>query len=139
MIRHLKSLGKQKVKIPLNGILPLMIKIITKPITLSQLAAEAQKTFGDMVKAVVDVDQAMLAINGELHADEEAVLIEQGSKQDHLWGINLYPELYGQVDWLEFDSMINLRPSRGNASRSVDDPKIQKRIVEIVNKLVIEK
>ena len=91
-----------------------------------------------MVKAVVDIEQEIMAINGELHADEEAVLMEQGAKQSNLWGINLYPELYGQEDWLEFDSMINLRPSGGNKSRGVEDPEIRKRIREIVNNLVSE-
>ncbi len=115
-----------------------MIKVISSPFTIQQLSQEAGKTFGDMVKAVVDIEQEIMAINGELHADEEAVLMEQGAKQSNLWGINLYPELYGQEDWLEFDSMINLRPSGGNKSRGVEDPEIRKRIREIVNNLVSE-
>lgn len=77
-----------------------------------------------------------MAIGGELHADEEALLIEQGSKQANLCGINLYPELVGDDDWIEFDSMINLRPNHGNRSRSVDDPELQSRIREIVSRLV---
>jgi len=116
-----------------------MIKVISQPIAVKKLAAEAQKVFGDMVKVVVDIDQKIMAINGELHADEEAVLLEQGSKQQDLWGINLYPELYSEKDWLEFDSMINLRPSGGNNSREVENPKIQAVIRQVVNKLVIEK
>lgn len=113
-----------------------MMRIISQPISVQELESEAQKLFGDMVKAVVDIEQNIMAINGELHADEEALLIENGSRQKNLWGINLYPELFGQEEWLEFDSMINLRPSGGNNSRGVDDPKIQQKIREVVNQLV---
>jgi hypothetical protein len=113
-----------------------MIRIIQDPISLAELKLEAEKVFGDMVKAVVDVEKQILVINGELHADEEQVLLQTGSKQQNLWGINLYPNLFDQPDWLEFDSMINLRPSGGNASRSVEDPTIQKKIIEIVALLV---
>jgi hypothetical protein len=113
-----------------------MIKVISQPITVVELEKEARELFGDMVKAVVDINQEIMAINGELHADEEAVLLEQGSKQKDLWGINLYPEIYGDEDWLEFDSMINLRPSQNNNSRSVDDEKIREKIKLIIDKLV---
>ena len=81
----------------------------------------AREQFGDMVKAVVDVEQGIMAIGGELHADEEAVLLDQGSRQADLWGINLYPDA-AAVRALEFDSMINVRPAQGNRSRSVEDP-----------------
>lgn len=54
-----------------------------------------------------------------MHADEEAGLLEDGSGQRSLWGINLYPAEYGSPDWVEFDSMINLRPLQQNRSRSV--------------------
>ena len=91
--------------------------------------------FGNLVKAVVDVEKEIMAINGELHADEEAQMLENGSKQENLWGINIYPELQGD-DRIEFDSMINLRPSQNNLTRGVESPKIQQRIKEIVNKLI---
>lgn len=76
-----------------------------------------------------------MALGADLHADEERVLLEQGSLQEDLWGINIYPEL-AQDSWVEFDSMINLRPTQGNRSRGVDDPKIRARIIEIVSELV---
>jgi hypothetical protein len=105
-------------------------------VTLDELNKMAKAKFGDMVKAVVDVKLAMMAIDAELHADEEALLIENGSEQSDLWGINLYPELEG-ADFIEYDSMINLRPSRGNRSRGVDSPEIRERIIKIVTNLVI--
>jgi hypothetical protein len=84
---------------------------------------------------VVDVKRRVMAIGGELHADEEALLIEDGSRQDDLWGINLYP---GESDegWVEFDSLINVRPSQGNRSRGVDDDGLRAEIRRLVDELV---
>ena len=113
------------------------IKLIRDPIRKADLAAMAKEQFGDMIKAVVDVSQGNLAVGGELHADEEALLMENGSRQDDLWGINLYPA-NAVEDWIEFDSMINIRPSRGNRSRDVEDPAIRKKIAQIVKKWVMD-
>jgi hypothetical protein len=114
------------------------MKIIDKnqKITNSQLSAMSKKMFGDLVKAVVDTEKEIMVVNAEMHADEEAELLSKGSKQKNLWGINLYPELFGKSDFIEFDSMINLRPSQENRSRSVDSLEIRKEIIETVNKLV---
>lgn len=112
------------------------MKIIKDSISRKELIDIAKKQFGDLVKAVVDTEQRIMAIGGELHADEEVVLIEQGgSKREYTWGINLYPEKK-EGEWIEFDSVINLKPSFGNRSRGVDDPEIQKKIRNIVEKLV---
>lgn len=89
-----------------------------------------------MVKGVVDIEKGIMALGGELHADEEAFLLEQGSQQRDLWGINLYPGLAGGPDFLEFDSMINIRPSQNNRSRGVEDPAIRIKVEVIVRKLV---
>jgi len=96
----------------------------------------AEGGFGDLVKAVVDVERGIMAVDGELHSDEEALLLEDGSEQRHLWGINIYPALEG-TDRVEFDTLINVRPSQGNLSRSVVDPEIRARIAGIVGTLVI--
>lgn len=111
------------------------MRLIKEPISIEKLNTLAKEMFGDLVKAVVDVEKGIMAIGGELHADEERVLLENGSKQDNLWGINLYPETAG-ADFIEFDSMINVRPSVGNSSRGVDDKKTRQRIIDIVNRLV---
>ena len=100
----------------------------------AELAAIAKAQFGDFVKAVVDIRRAVMAIGGELHADEEAVLLEDGSRQEDLWGIDFYPAKQ-EAEWIEFDSMINVRPSQGNPSRSVEDALIQTRIREVVAQL----
>ncbi len=105
------------------------------PVTLAVVKGMAVDMFGDMVKAVVDVERRIMAVNAELHADEEAALLERGSRQADLWGINLYPDMPGD-DFVEFDSMINLRPARGNRSRGVEDPALRERIIAVVDELV---
>ena len=110
--------------------------IVRDRITLDDLAMLAEERFGDLVKAVVDIDRQIMSIGADLHADEEKDLLLDGSNQGSLWGINLYPVDYGQEAWIEFDSMINLRPRLGNRTRSVDDPTIRARIASIVDRLV---
>ncbi|MFA4948452.1 MAG: DUF5674 family protein [Candidatus Krumholzibacteriia bacterium] len=107
------------------------MKIITHQMTLDELKLMAAGMFGDMVKAIVDIDRELLAVDGELHSDLEALLIDDGSKQQSLWGINLYPEMTGD-DFVEFDSMINMRPSQGNRSRGVESAQTRERIVRVV-------
>jgi hypothetical protein len=109
--------------------------IVREAITRPELDAMAQELFGDLVKAVVDTERGVMAVGGELHADEEALLLEDGSVQTDLWGINLYPRL-GPDEWVEFDSMINVRPTQGNRSRGVDDPKRRAAILAVVVRLV---
>ncbi|MBT3834691.1 hypothetical protein HOF56_00415 [Candidatus Peribacteria bacterium] len=89
----------------------------------------------ELVKCVVDCDLEIMAAGGQMHADEEQLLLENGSKQENLWGINLYLDDKSE-NWIEFDSMINIRPIQGNRSRSVEDQSMQNRIKEIVFKLV---
>ncbi len=112
------------------------IKIIKDSISKEELKQIAEKQFGDLVKAVIDIEQKIMAIGGELHADEEVELIEkQNSKREYTWGINLYPEITDE-NWIEFDSVINLKPSFGNRSRGVDNLAIQQKIRDIVEKLI---
>ena len=113
------------------------IQIIKNQISKSALLDIAKNQFGDFVKAVVDVKKEIMAIGGELHADCEAVLLEKGSRQENVWGINLYVEK-GEDEWIEFNSMINVRPSRGNKSRGVENPDLREKIKSVVKKLVGE-
>ncbi len=87
--------------------------VVEKKITKTELSELAKERYGDLVKAVVDIERQVMAIGAELHSDEEGHLIDQGSRQQDLWGINLYPDKSGE-EFIEFDSMINLRPSPGN-------------------------
>lgn len=112
------------------------IKIIASPIAKEELEEIAKNQFGDFVKAVVDVALGIMAIGADLHADEEAALLERGSAQENLWGINIYPEKSGD-DRTVFNSMINIRPSQGNKSRGVEDPAIRAKIKQVVDKLIV--
>ena len=110
--------------------------IITTTLSLDDLKKMAADMFGDIVKAVVDIDRELIAVDAELHADLEALFLEGGSQQKHLWGINFYPEAPGD-EFVEFDSMINVRPSQGNRSRGVEDKAIRDKIIQIVGKRVV--
>ncbi len=111
------------------------VRILNTPTTRADLAAMAEAQFGDMVKGVVDIGRRVMAVGGELHSDEEAALLEDGSRQEDLWGINLYPAERSE-EWIEVDSVINIRPSQGNRSRGVEDPAVRRSIRQIVAMLV---
>jgi len=111
------------------------MKIVAEKLTLNELNELAANMFGNLIKAVVDVDRELLAVDAELHSDLEALLLEDGSKQESLWGINLYPEMQGD-EFIEFDSMINMRPSQGNRGRGVENQDMRNKIIEIVAKRI---
>ena len=98
---------------------PNEIRLLHEPISRSELAAIAAAGFGDMVKAVVDIHRGIMAIGGDLHSDEEAAMLDDGSSQGDLWGINLYP-------------------AQGNRSRSVEDAALRTEIVRIARSLVTD-
>jgi hypothetical protein len=112
------------------------MKTIDTTIDISKLSSMAEKMYGNLVKAVVDLQKNILVVDAEMHADEEQCLLEEGSNQDDLWGINLYPSKFGTDDFIEFDSMINIRPRQQNMSRGVDDPKIKEQIIKLVEQKV---
>lgn len=112
------------------------MQIVRTPISRTEVQQIAETSFGDFVKGVIDIERRVLAIGSELHADEEAALMEDGSKQHDLWGINVYPSMAPE-HMIEFDSLINIRPSQGNRSRSIEDTALRKTIVDIVNTLIV--
>lgn len=111
------------------------MQIVENKITNDELKTMALNYFGDMVKAVADINRKILCVDAELHADMEQYLLSTGSRQSDLWGINLYPDEIGD-DFIEFDSMINIRPYDNNRSRDVESQEIKNRIIEIVNKKI---
>jgi len=113
------------------------MRIIQGTLKKEELRQIAAQTFGEMVKAVVDIGRGLIAIDAELHSDLEAMLLEDGSAQNDLWGINLYPDLNGS-DFIEFDSMINMRPSQGNRSRGVEAEATRGAIQRVVQERIVE-
>jgi Protein of unknown function (DUF5674) len=111
------------------------ITLVDKPITREQIKAAAWPYYEEVVKAVVDINARLMAIGGEMYADKEMFLLERGSKQEDLWGINIFTEAQGS-DMIEFDSLINIRPGAGNRSRGVEDDTIRERIIQSVTSLV---
>lgn len=111
------------------------MKLVKTTLSRAELKEMASRMFGDLVKAVVDIKKDLMIIDAELHADEEAFLIAKGSKRLDLWGINLYPDIEDD-NWIEFDSMINLKPGLGNRTRGVDDPETQQKIIALVKKKI---
>ncbi|MBU3964307.1 hypothetical protein KJ591_00020 [Patescibacteria group bacterium] len=98
----------------------------------------AKQGFGELVKAVIDIGQGIMAMGGDFHSDEEVKLMEQeGSKRGETWGVNIYPGRE-RGEWIEFDSMINIKPSFNNYSRDVESPETRLKIKDILNRLVID-
>ena len=111
------------------------MQILQQPISREILRTLAQNTFVDIIKCVADVKEGLLAIDADLHADLERLLLEDGSVQENLWGFNLWVDEEGE-DFIEFDSLINIRSWQGNPSRDVEDPEIREAIKAIVNKYI---
>lgn len=108
---------------------------INEMIPVADLKKLAANQFEDMIKAVVDVQKEIIAVGGSLHADEEKILLQSGSSQFNLWGINIYFEV-DAGDRIEFDSMINIRPVQGNKSRDVENIETREKIISIVTRLI---
>ncbi|KKW31489.1 MAG: hypothetical protein UY76_C0057G0006 [Candidatus Uhrbacteria bacterium GW2011_GWA2_52_8d] len=115
------------------------LQLVETTIVLAELSILASERFGDLVKAVVDIEHGSMAVGCELHVDAEQLLLRKGSRQQDLWGINLYPDAFEDLDrFVEFDSMINLRPGQGNRSRGVEDPNVREKILKIVRQKVVK-
>lgn len=109
---------------------------VVEAISIGELSAMAEKMYGTMVKADVDIAKNIFIVDMGMHADGEAYLMENGSKQNDIWGINLHPADYGTDEFIEFDSMINIRPSQGNASKDVLDAEAKQQIIALVQEVV---
>lgn len=110
------------------------MKLIAESITVKELGEVSRKMFGNLVKAVVDVEKEIMVVDAQMHSDEEEFLLEVESQQADLWGINLYPDKFETDDFIEFDSMINIRPNQGNRTRAVESAVVRKKIVMIISR-----
>lgn len=113
------------------------MQILHQPISREDLRRLAGNTFVDMIKCVADVRRGLLALDANLHADLERLLLENGSAQEDLWGFNLWVEEEGD-DFIEFDSLINIRSWQGNPSRDVLDTSNREAIQKIVAQFITE-
>jgi len=111
------------------------IIIIKEKISKDRLNQFAKEIFGDMIKIVVDLERKIMAVGGEMHADCEQVLLDNGSKQENLWGANIYPDSEGD-NFIEYQSLINIRPKVGNRSMEIQNEKIRKQVREVINLLI---
>jgi hypothetical protein len=111
------------------------IILVDKPISRELLLEMAQEQFGDMVKAVVDIEKGLMALGGGLYVDEESYLLEKGSRQENLWGINIHPNR-SFPEIVEFDSVINIRPGQDNPSRYVEDASTRDKLISTVRSLI---
>ena len=107
-------------------------------ISLEELTQMSKKMYDQMVKAVVDIHQKLMVVDADMHVDEEQLLLENGSNKADLWGINLYPDQFGTDNFIEYDSMINIRPRQDNPTRTVQSEEIKATIASIVDKVVHE-
>jgi hypothetical protein len=113
------------------------VVLVERRIDLAELRRLVERHFAEMVKYVVDVERGIAALGGELHADEEAVLLENGSRQEDLWGANYYPGR-GPDGCIEYTSLINIRPAQGNRSMTIEDPAVRDRVRELTFRLIGE-
>lgn len=105
-------------------------------ITIVQLDKMAKSMYGSFVKGVVDIDKGLLVVDADMHVDEEQYLLENGSQQTSLWGINLHPDKFGTDNFIEFDSMVNIRPRQNNMSRGIDSEDVRTKIRSVINRIV---
>ena len=107
------------------------MQIIKQPVSLIEVWESRQTSFEEVLKIVVDINKNIIAVDAEMHADLEQLLLQDGSNQQNLWGANIYP-LRNKDDQLEFTSLINIRPAMGNRSMEVMEPVIRKKMQIIV-------
>jgi hypothetical protein len=112
------------------------MKIIKQSTSMIKIWEERETAFEEVMKIVVDIRKNHIAVDAEMHADLEQLLLKEGSAQQDLWGANIYP-LRSKKDQIEYTSLINIRPAIDNRSMEVTDPKIRKKIQIIVTDLLI--
>lgn len=111
------------------------IEYITEPISMERVREAARKSFGDFAKAVVDVAKGVMTLGGEMHVDGEQILLKNGSRQEDVWGVNLYPDNPPE-SFIEYDSMVNIRPRQGVRGRIIENEGIRKPIADVVSRLI---
>lgn len=111
------------------------IKIITEPITRAEAKEIAKEIYGDMVKGVADIERGIIALGGKWHMDANTELLEFGSKQNVVWGFNLYTDKEGE-DRIEYVALINIRPTLGNRDMYIADSAVREKMRSIIERLI---
>ena len=111
------------------------VQLVRSRIDHAALIKLAKESYGEMIKGVVDVTRKIVALGGELHADAQAALLQDGSRPADIWGFNIYVEKPRQQR-VDYTSFINVRPSAGNRSMEIQDHVLRKTIRTIVDSLV---
>lgn len=112
-----------------------MIQIIDKKISSEQIRQHLGQPFDEMVKFVVDIQKQIMALGGRMHADGEKILLENGSKQEDLWGGNWYPN-HPEDSRVEYTSLINIRPRMGNRAMEIQDLSLRQKVKAIAERLL---
>jgi hypothetical protein len=111
------------------------MEILRTRIALSHLRNNCMNHFEELVKADVDLGREVMAVDAAMHADLEEALLQDGAEQADVWGINLYPD-NPRDSFIEYTSLINIRPSQDNFSMEIQDPELRDRIRAVVEGLV---
>ena len=111
------------------------IEIIRQKVSREKARQIAQSNYGEMVKGVADLQKRIIVLGGELHADAEEVLLKEGSRQQDLWGFNLYPDKSQDLR-IAYTSLINIRPNQGNRTIEIQDTNLKAQIKSVVDALV---
>ena len=113
------------------------MQILKTKITISELAEISKNQFGNFIKAVIDIEKEIICLDAELHSDLESLMLDEGSEQINLWGLNYYHSQY-KKDFIEFDSMINIKPNQDNFGRNIESEEIRDKITAISYQWIIE-
>jgi hypothetical protein len=110
-------------------------RILVERLTPEQIVNLAAEIFDDMFKVVVDVERGVLAAGGALHADAEQLLLDDGSRQQDVWGANYFPaRAIGSR--LEYSALINIRPDAGNSDQNIRSEAVRAKVRCIVEKWI---
>ena len=113
------------------------IKIVEDNISVDELMELSKETYYPMIKGVVDIKNEVIAFGGEYHMDANNVLLEQGYSQNNIWGFNVYLNKNDDREsWIEYMSLINIRPLQNNLDMEIQDQTIKDSIKNIVNKKI---
>lgn len=110
--------------------------LIEHPVILNDVWEKRLTDFVKMMKAVVDIERKIIAVDAEMYSDLETILLNNGSLQSDLWGVNIYP-MKKKFERIEYTALINIRPSQGNRGMEILDESVKYKIDRIIDYLLI--